>query len=59
MKFRIVRYYGQYKPQVLKTNGEYEDIGNPDGYCFITDAKYYCQVYKDLEEGRIVDEFEL
>ena len=59
MKFRIVRYYDYYKPQVLKNDGEYEDIGSSTGYPSVHEAKYHCRVYNDLEEGRIVEEFEL
>lgn len=59
MKFRIVRYYGYYKPQVLKTNGEYEDIGSSTGYLSVHEAKCYCELYKMHEDSKIVDEFEL
>ena len=67
MKFRIIRYYERYMAQVFKGetyNGyswedEWMNIGSPNGYHSIEDAKNYCQEYKNYKEEKIVEVFEL
>ena len=58
-KFRIVRYYERFKPQVLGRDNEYHDIGSPTGYATAYDAKDFCYTYKSVQEEKIVEEFEL
>lgn len=62
MKFRILRDYNEYQPQVLvEIDGEkpyWKDIGQ---YCCYTidQAKTVCVDYKQMQEKPIVEEFEL
>ena len=58
MKFRIIRYYERYQPQVFENN-EYKNIGLPNGYATIVEARAQCASYKAYEDIRIVEEFEL
>lgn len=58
MKFRIIRYYERYQPQVFE-DGKYKDIGLPNGYSTVTEAKAQCKFYKICEDAKIVEEFEL
>lgn len=58
MKFRIIRYYERYQPQVLK-DGKYVNIGSPNGYSTVTEAKAQCKFYKYCEDDKVVEEFEL
>ena len=65
MKFRIIKYYDRYKAQVFngeRYNGyqwedEWIDIGSPTGYYNIESAKDYCEVYKNAQEEKVVEEF--
>lgn len=62
MKFRIIRDYDEYQPQVLvETYGDdpyWKDIGNYT--CeFIESAEEICARYKRMVENPIVKEFEL
>lgn len=57
MKFRIIRYYDRYKVQLFED--EWIDIGSPNGYYDKDTAKKYCQRYKEAQEEKIVEEFEL
>ena len=67
MKFRIIKYYERYKPQVKakdKFNGVYwedswVDIGMPTGYYDTSAAKEACRAYKEEHEEKVVEEFEL
>ena len=67
MKFRIIKYYDRYKTQICNKeiyNGyqwedEWVDIGSPTGYYNIESAKDYCKAYKEAQEVKIVEEFEL
>ena len=64
MKFRIIRYYDRYQPQVLKQKGyHFEDqwigIGLPNGYATIDEARNCCKVHKKTSDEKIVEEFEL
>ena len=60
MKFRIIRDYNGFKPQVL--NGvnckEWIYISNTI-YDTVDDAKDACRVFKEVRENPIVEEFEL
>lgn len=58
MKFRIIRYYERYQPQVFEDD-KYRNIGLPNGYATVKDAKEQCSFYKACEDDKIVDEFEL
>ena len=57
MKFRIIKYYNRYKAQLFKD--EWIDIGSPTGYYDINSSKKYCKEYKEAQEEKIVEEFEL
>lgn len=62
MKFRIIRDYDEYQPQVLvEIDGDdpyWKDIGNHR--CeFIESAEEVCARYKRMKEDPIVREFEL
>lgn len=60
MKFRIIKYYERYKPQVFSDkSNEYINIGNPPGYATAEEAEYYCWRYKAENDDIIVKEFEL
>ena len=64
MKFRIVKSGDSYMPQVCKEDNKgifilekWVNIGSP--HPSIEDAKRYCQLYKDLIDEEVVEEFEL
>ena len=59
MKFRIVDYYGRYKPQVSIEEDKYTDIGSPTGYYDIEAARQHCKFFKENVEHKIIEEFEL
>lgn len=69
MKFKIQRYYDRYTIQVLtddfynsvtgECGGKWVDIGLPNGYQSVKDAKNHCRKYKEAEENKIVEIFEL
>lgn len=57
MKFRILRDYDEYQPQVL-VDGDWQDIGKYR--CeFLESAEEVCHRYKRMMEDPIVREFEL
>ena len=58
MRFRIVKYYDRFQAQVYK-NGEYIDIGPPNGCATVALARIECENYKFRQDDKIVDEFEL
>lgn len=45
MKFRIIRYYERYQPQVFE-DGKYKDIGLPNGYSTVTERLWKSSNYK-------------
>lgn len=67
MKFRIIKYYDRFQPQILSNQwwdgwawkGEWSNIGSPNGYSTVEDAKGFCQLYKKEKEEKIVEIFEL
>ena len=67
MKFRIIKYYDRYVAQVLVNDyfdgcsyeGEWENIGSPNGYYSVEHAKNYCKEYKGAKDSKIVELFEL
>lgn len=63
MKFRITRYYDRFQPQVWDEESEKKDkyinIGPPNGYATVYQAREYCQIYINALKEKIVDEFEL
>lgn len=61
MKFRIIRYYERFKPQVLSETNDREwcDLGEPTGYPTPESAEEVCLMYKQRAVSRIVKEFEL
>jgi hypothetical protein len=62
MKFRIIRDYDEFQPQVWHTvdniHHYWTDIGK---YCCYTidEAKKVCADYKRMIEDKVVEEFEL
>lgn len=49
MKFRIVPYYGKYRPQVFdEENNEYKDICSTIG-CSLEEARDLCREYQGGE----------
>lgn len=62
MKFRIIRDYDEYQPQVLVENDGDKPYWKNIGYCtheFIVSAEEACTHYKRMIENPIVKEFEL
>lgn len=61
MKFRIVRNYDEYQPQVWIDDGNYPYWQNIGEYkCeFIESAEEVCHRYKRMMENPVVKEFEL
>ena len=61
MKFRIIRDYDEYQPQVYSVFDDHEywnDIGKYR--CSnITEAKKVCADYKRMIEDKVIEEFEL
>lgn len=62
MKFRIIRYYDEYQPQVWHTVDNihhfWKDIGPYSCYT-IDQARQVCADYKQMTENKVVEEFEL
>ena len=59
MKYRIIKKYNRFIPQILK-GLSWHTIGDEDGYRFKIDAEDYCKRFHKLfEEVEVVDEFEL
>lgn len=61
MKFRIIRNYDEFQPQVLVYNGPDYYWTNIGKYvCYTIDAaKKVCADYKRMEEEPVVEEFKL
>lgn len=60
MKFRIIKYYDLYKPQVWDEDKKiWNDIGTPTGYSTVEFARTACKMYKANYDSKIVEEFEL
>lgn len=60
MKFRIIKYYNFYKPQVYDIEKNiWKTIGTPTGYSTVEFAKNTCKLYKNAYDNKIVEEFEL
>lgn len=61
MKFRIVRAYDEYQPQVLinqlSNNPTWINVGYP--CCTIEGAEATCRSYKRMKADPVVKEFEL
>ena len=62
MKFRIIRDYDEYQPQVFNGyqsgNTYWTNIGHYTCYT-LDDARKVCADYKRMQEDRVVEEFEL
>ena len=62
MKFRIIRDYGDFQPQVwysyLTTGDWWEDIGY-SRCSTLEEARQVCADYKRMKEDEVVEEFEL
>ena len=60
MKFRIIKYYNFYRPQVWDEYKKiWKDIGTPTGYSTAKSAKSTCKLYRNAYDNKIVEEFEL
>ena len=60
MKFRIMRCYKGFQPQVLEGAHfkEWINIGSAI-YDTVDEAKEVCRIFKEIRENPIVEEFEL
>lgn len=61
MKFRIIRYYEEFQPQVWHKNGQYGEwitIGETT-YATVEGARKVCEHFKAMREDPLVEEFEL
>jgi hypothetical protein len=60
MKFRIIKYYDFYRPQVWDEDKKiWKDIGTSAGYSIMEFARTACKMYKEDHDKKIVEEFEL
>ena len=60
MKFRIIRYYERYKPQILSDiDGAWYDLGEPTGYPTRDSAREACINFKHSITSTVVEEFYL
>lgn len=63
MKFRIIRYYDRFQPQVwdeeIEKKNKYINIGSPNGYYTVDEARSFCHTYMNNFKEKIIDEFEL
>lgn len=58
-RYRIIRYYEDYLPQVYGEDARWHDIGYMKSYKTVEEAKRACERHKRECEKRIVEEFEL
>ena len=64
MTFRIIRYYDRFRAQVRKsqsvpTKDEWQNIGLPNGYATIDEARNCCKVYKETSDYKVVEVFDI
>lgn len=58
-RYRIIRYYDEYLPQVYGEDAMWHDLGYCKSYKTVEDARNACVLHKQALEKKVVEEFEL
>ena len=58
-KYRIIRYYDDFLPQVYGEDARWHAFGYMKSYKTVEEAKRACERHKYEHDMRVVEEFEL